>query len=247
MKNREITFKELKGMVGKAGKKLPSAKKLMEQLDEGEDKILLSASENGAEISVCESGCILYTRDKRSTVYAVSRCTHIWNEIAELDEGFKEDYRAQGLETKTTMVGGKEKNYLCIPEKQYEDLPWFIPICCICEERLAHNQESREEYYSEFAIDGDGNDWNNALSVPDYLTEMSQVEEEKEAEEKKKRDLERLREVLQMLTPRQREIVQFIFANPGMKEREVAEHFGITQQAVNKIFKTGMKNLVKNF
>lgn len=241
------TFKELKALVGKAEGKLPSAKSLKERTD-----AIAHEVQGNAEATVFLSGHILYTKEtmsetiseghivpakvKHSAVYTIERCKEMKMDFyGEMDAETAEDYRQQGLIVKDGC--------LYIPERMYEHKPWFVVVSMFCEERLDHNQESREEYRSEFSLDNDGNDWDKHTWVEDPLTRMIAEEDAKEDE----RDLERLREVKAKISPRQLEIVEYKFAHEDMSEKEIGKHFGISQQAVHKNWVAGVKNLTKKF
>ena len=56
----------------------------------------------------------------------------------------------------------------------------------------------------------------------------------------------KLYEAIAKLTPRQQEMVKMIYFE-GMAEQEVANHYGITQQAVNNAVKKILKHLKKIF
>jgi len=229
------TFKEIKKLVGTTEGRLPSAKSLQDRKD-----VVVHEVRGGTEATVFSTGHILYTREERSTVYTVDRCKEMKSDFyGEMDAETAESYRQQGLVVK----GG----CLYLPESVYEELPWFEVISMICEERLDHNEESRQDYYTDFSLDNDGNDWDEHTWVEDLLTQMIAEEDAKEAAEQNERDLARLREVKKEISPRQLEIVEYKFAHMGLSEKKIGEHFGISQQAAHKSYAAGMKNLAKKF
>lgn len=222
------SFKELKELVGKAEGRLPSAKSLKDRED-----IVVHEECDGAAATVFSTGHILYTREEHSTVYTVERCRKMETQTdGKIDAETAESYRQQGYEV--------ENGCLYISEKFYENLPWFEVISMICEERLDHNQESREGSHTDFSLDNDGNDWDEHTWLPDFVEEMfrQQDEEEKDAENHKKLML-----ALDSLTEKQRMVVKLYFGKEGMTEKKVADKLGISQQAVHKSLAAAVRKI----
>lgn len=232
---RNLTFKQLKEMVGKvpAGK-MPGKKQVLEVAGE----VLFTGMVGGADVTIYKSGYIVYSRGENTTVFAVDRCEYVADETQEDDKDMLAGLVEQGFEIKHF---GK-KTFICTPARFYEDCPWDMVIGQICDHRLDHNQEERENSKIEFRIENDS--WDPALSVPDFV-EARMKEEEEEA--KKISDSKRLAAAKQKLTDRQLEIVEKYYSTPGMTEQKLADELGITQQGVHKILAAAITKLQKNF
>ena len=213
MKN--LTFGELMNLVPTTkNEKLPTIKQMKERDPE---EILMQ--EMG--VVLFKDGFFLYTRDGRSTVSGVDRCMGIPCEVTE-GEG-KNAYNR-------TMT---------VPEEECKQMEWYWPLMIMGDRRLDHNQEERENSKIEFHADGDGDDWDSALVVPDFTELMMGEQEELELHTK-------LIAALEALPERQREAVNLYFYK-NMKQEDVAKEMGISQPGVVKTLKKAYANLKKQF
>lgn len=258
MKNSSInpatlTYRQLKELVPEAPRKKMTAKKL-----EGEE-ILFTAHVDGADITIYKNGFLKYTviddgGKPHNTVYSVHRCKQIVFQMGFSEEERQEAWDCSGMANAVAyrFIDGKLVKLHYIYEKEYLDLPWWFPIVTICEERMRHNADSREEYRTEFSMDGGSEDedgeetdeiWNPELSYDPF-------KEREEAEEKAERDREnhkRLMAAMKTLTEIQFKTVNLFYSNPGVTQKELAKEMGVDQSTFNRNLQGAMKKLKKNF
>ena len=150
------------------------------------------------------------------------------------------------------MIDGRLMKLHIIKEHRYLDGPWWFPITVVCEERMRHNQDSREEYKSDFSMDGnyegeDGGEtsenWNPELSC-DPINEWIDAEDKKEKDAQNHR---KLMEGLKSLTEIQRRTVDLYYSNPGITERALAKELGVDQSTVHRNLQAALKKLRKFF
>ena len=237
------TYGELKTLVPEAPRKKMTAKKL-----EGEE-ILIKERIDGADVTVFKNGYILYTKfsddgTPHSTVYSVHRCNRI---IFPMNFSKSErenvwDFKALASEITYRIIDGKLVKFHIIHEKEYLDLPWWLPVTTICEERIRNNQSDREEYRSMFSLDGD-EVWAQEL-------EYDPIEDWIEAEDKKEKDREnheKLMRGMKALTEIQRRTIDLYYSNPEITERQVAKELGVNQSTVHRNLDAALKKLKKFF
>jgi RNA polymerase sigma factor (sigma-70 family) len=260
MKNHEnqidttnLTYRQLKELVPEALRVKMTAKKLENE------EVLFSEHVDGAKITIFKSGYLTYTviddyGKPHSTVYSVHRCKQIIFPVSFSEDERKDawDYSALADAISYRMIDGKLTKLHIIKEDRYLDGPWWMPICVICEERMRHNQSSREEYKSEFSYDGgsvneDGEEtdevWNPELGY-------DPIEDWIEEQDKKERDAEnhrKLMEGMKSLTEIQRRTVDLYYSNPGITERALAKELGVDQSTVHRNLQAALKNLRKFF
>lgn len=213
-----LTFAQLKAMVPgtKDNGKLPSYKKLMEMRPE----VLLAAEDGDLMITVYSNGYYIASRNGYVTVYSVDRCSSI-------------EYR---FDDGSSMI---------VPESEYEDGSWLMPLNLVADHRLEDSANHRESYNHEFSIEGNGsNDWTEELSVPDYATQIEFQELEELIEELHQKRLGLLEEAMAKLTERQSQVVELYFRK-GMSQRQVAAELGIGNTTVQAALEGAMKKLKK--
>ena len=237
----DISYRELKNLVPETPKGKMIAKKL-----EGEE-ILIKERIDGADVTIYKNGYILYTKysddgTPHSTVYSVHRCNRVVFKVSfSLHEREDEwDCSALANEIAYRVIDGNLTKLHIIHEKEYLDLPWWLPVTTICEERIRNNQNSREEYRSEFSLDGNEDDvWTSELaynSIEDWIEE-----------EEKKENHEKLMAGMKDLTEIQRKTVDLYFSNYGITERQVAKELGVDQSTVHRNLQAALKKLKKFF
>lgn len=217
------TFKDLRIAVGSTKGKLPTAKALNQRKD-----ILLQATQDDALLTVYSSGHILYQKGLRTTVFTVERCKSMNYKVYEMDEKTKESYRNQGFEI--------QGNILSIPEREYENEPWFKPLFLIGEEVIFENEERIYYYHAPVSIAGDGSDWNERLRIEDPF----------KFETTRELQIAFLKDAMDSLTPKQMNAVQLYYYQ-GMTELEIANMLGISHQGVHKLLSLALKKLQKIF
>ncbi len=97
-----------------------------------------------------------------------------------------------------------------------QDASWELPVFMAGEERLAHNREKREDYHTGFHLNGEDFRLGEEREEEDEITKC-------------------VREAMESLTDRQREVFLLRYDRTGkigMKEKEIAELLGISQQGV---------------
>ena len=217
--------------------KLPGAKKVADM-----DDVVLVCEEGSTKIEAHKCGYILYTQNGRSTVFTLEHCKLIPTETVEMSEENRKDYEEQGFKVLSWIVNGRKQNVICLTDDTFLDLDWTAPLHYVGESRLEHNANSREDYRSDFAMNGDGTDWDKHLWVPDFVEEIERQEEE---EKKYIDERVRLHAAKKMLTERQQEIVKKHYYE-DKTQQTIAEELGISQQAVSKTVLASLKNLRKN-
>lgn len=198
---KETTFKELKKLVGstKGLAKLPTAK----ELRNSDEEIVFDGDVAGAHFIIYKSGLFIYSRSVYATVYAVDRCTEIEYPCVYADEGGLNVTAGCKHRVKTDRDGQKHL-IMIVPETEYMNGPWAMPLDVVGTHRLDHNSDSREQSHSDFSLSNDGTDWENKAVTPDF----TDIQEAEEREEELCRKLE---EVKKKLTDKQREVIQHAF------------------------------------
>ena len=251
---KEMSFRELKELVPEA----PRCKMTVKKLED--EEVLFFEEVKGAEITIYKNGYLVYTLrddhgDAHSTVYSVHRCSQIVFKLNYSKEEHDEAWDCSALADRVTyrMIDGQLVKLHIIDEENYLDEPWWMPICVICEERIRHNQSSREDYYSAFSLDedreneegeGTSENWNKALAGPDTCEEWI---EKQAKQEEKNNNLKKLAEAMKSLTDIQRQTVELYFSNPGITERELGKQLGVNQSTAHRNLQAALKNLRKFF
>ena len=248
----DLTYRKLKAMVPEANGTV-SAKKLKDA------EVLLKENVDGAEITVYKNGYLTYTRMDgsgcpRTTVWSVSRCSELLFPVNFSDEERTEAWDCSALahEVAYREIDGRLTKLHIVKEEAYLDMPWWLPVTVICEERLDRNSESRGEYHREFSIDDvfenadggkSGGIWNTALAS-DQISDWMEAQDKAETD---KRNHEILMEGLSSLTDIQRKTVALYFSNPGITERAIAKELGVNQSTVHRNLSSAIKKLKKYF
>ena len=246
MKNFKIndatTFAELKAMFPetKKGKK-PTAKGLMEN-----GTAVHTESSHGADIVIYENGYLTYSRDDRTTVASIWECSKLYFEVEPIDEEL-EHLSEYGIEKYYDRDQEKLRFFRVVSD--VDNLPWQLPICMFCDDKLMRNQESREQYRSRYSIDGKkGEDWTldyvweEGLKVEDFVEKAFEA---MTLEDFKQELLEKLRGAMTHLTDKQKDVLLAYYAEDDNTDAAVGRLFNISQQGVNKHRKAGFNKLVK--
>ena len=258
MKNNSIdtinlTYHQLKELVPEAPRKKMTAKKL-----ENEEK-LFSEHVDGADITIYKNGFLVYTvhddnGKPHSTTYSVHRCKQIVFQVNFSEEERQDAWDCSGMANRVAyrFIDGKLVKLHYIFEQEYLDLPWWFPVVTICEERMRHNADSREEYRSEFSIDGGSEDEDGEETDEVWNPELGydQIGEWIEEEDKKEKDRENHKKLMagmKTLTEIQRRTVDLYYSNPGITERSLAKELGVDQSTVHRNLQAALKNLRKFF
>ena len=236
---KETTFKELKKIVGstKGMKKLPTEKALRESKEE----IVFDGDVADAHFTIYRNGLFIYSRDGHGTVYAVDRCTEIEYPCT-YDEEFGANATAGRTHRFSTDRQGRRCLIICVPEQEYMDKPWTMPLDVIGSHRLDHNQESREESHCDFSLDNDGGDWEQNACAPDFVDELEEKDEESEL-------LKMLAEAQEGLTDCQKKAIQLRFftkTGENMTQSEMAGQMGCSQPMARNHLEAALKKIRKN-
>ena len=248
-----LTYRQLKELVPEAPRKKMTAKNL-----EGEE-ILFTEHIDGADITIYKNGFLKYTvvddnGKPHNTVYSVHRCRQIVFQVNFSEEERQDAWDCSGMANAVAyrFIDGKLVKLHYIYEKEYLDLPWWFPVTTICEERMRHNADSREEYRSDFSMDGgseneDGEEtdevWNPELSYDPF----KEREEAEDKAEKDRENHERLQAALKTLTDIQFRTINLFYSNPGVRQKDLAKEMGVDQSTFNRNLQGALKKLRKNF
>ena len=242
-----LTYRELKELVPEA----PGVKRTARQL-EGEE-VLFEEVVYGAKIRIFKNGYLTYTAyaedgTPHSTAYSVHRCRQITFSVGFSEEERNEawDYGALADAVTYRVVDGQLSRIHIIHEDRYLDGPWWRPISFICEERLRDNANSREEYRSEFSIDGDDEDeenWNPAFAC-DPINDWIEAEDKRNQDRK---NHETLMAAMKSLTDIQRRTVDLFYSNPEATTRELGKEMGVDHSTFSRNLNAALKKLRKYF
>lgn len=233
---KETTFKELKKLVGSTKElaKLPTAK----ELRSSDEKIVFEGDVAGAHFIIYKNGLFIYSRNGHATVYAVDRCTEIEYPCVYADEGGLNV--TAGCEHRVKTDRNNQKHLIMIvPETEYMNGPWAMPLDVIGTHRLDHNMDSREQSHSDFSLSNDGTDWENQTVTRDFTDVQEEVEREEEL-------CRKLAEAKKKLTDKQKEVIQHAFyEDPDQTQAEMARKMNCSQPMVHKHLDAALRNLRK--
>jgi len=188
------------------------------QLRKKANLLLRRETESGV-IEIYDNGFFTFEECGRPTVFGVDRCEH------------PETY---------TYSGKKESG---MDNQDFSPYPWELILESAGCARLAHNADSRDEYQSGISMDAPESENNIALSIrPEH--EIREEEEEMAAWKEKR--LARLRNSMEKLTERQREVLVLYYVKE-MTQEEIAEKLDVRQQSVLDVLKAGRRKMQKNF
>ena len=118
-------------------------------------------------------------------------------------------------------------------------------LACYGEMRLAHNQESREEYHTDYHLNDDGNDWTKQANTDVDIVEK-QIIDEPFNEQIRDANLNKLHNAMSKLTLKQREVIQKMYYEKK-KTSKVAKELGIDRKTVKEHHESALKKLRKYF
>lgn len=227
----ELTYRQLKELLPDTPKgKLPTAKEL------AECEVFLSERAADADITIYKNGYLTYSRDGFTTVYSVHRCERMQYQFGYTSWERNEGWKTADSPVEYRVVNGSPTKIQYVEEKYYADSPWWMPIVCICEERIQNNEYKRISHSDEFHIEDDGNDWNPALVVDG--PENKTIENEKRAE-----NMAMIKKAISQLTKVQQQTILVYFFEPDMTERKVARMLGVSCIAVHKTLQAALNKL----
>lgn len=121
---------------------------------------------------------------------------------------------------------------LGITEDEFDEMDWAVRLLIEGEDRLIHNQNAIGEYWMS-AYGDDANDWGVTEDPTEGIVDMMAYS-----------DL--LKEVMEVLTPRQRLVVSMRYMEEYTLQ-QIADHLGISHQAVSTTLNDAKKKVQKNF
>ena len=157
-----LTYAELKKLVpNTTGQKLPTAKRLKET-----GEILFSVQDGTTLITIYQNGFLAFTQPDetaklRTTVFAVDRASQIVYKCGCSKEEYDEGWEFGSCKVGYKMEKGGMVRLHIVPEAEFANAHWTFPISHICEERLLHNGDSREQSHIEFKLDDES--WDQPL------------------------------------------------------------------------------------
>ena len=237
---KETTFKELKKVVSSTKElaKLPTAK----ALHNSDAEIVFEGDVVGAHFIIYKNGLFIYSRGEHSTVYAVDRCSEIEYSCVYTDEGGLNVTAGCNHRVKIERDGQKHL-IMIVPETEYMNYSWVMPLDVVGNHRLEHNMDSREESHSEFSLDNNGTDWENKAVTPDF----TDVQEAEEREERKEELCRKLAEAKKKLTVKQNEVIQHAFyEDPDQTQEAIAKKMNCSQPMVHKHLEAALGKLRRN-
>lgn len=126
-----------------------------------------------------------------------------------------------------------------VEEAEYIDSPYFIGLLINGENQWERNAERRNGYHHGIYLDYDDSDWCDESSVPSAEDEVMEQEDERE-------EHERLRQAMDKLTDRQREIVNLYYFQK-MTQEEIAKRLGTSRPNITQTIKRCVDLLKQNF
>lgn len=238
-----LTYAELKKLVPSTeGQKLPTAKRLKET-----GEILFSLQDGSMLITIYKNGFLAFTQPDetaklRTTIFAVDRASQIVYKCACSKEEYEEGWEFGSCKVAYRMEKGGMVRFHIVPEEVFQDSHWSFPITHVCEERLLHNGDSREQSHIEFAMDDES--WDEALVEPDFVETRMKEEED---EERRRWEHDMLEAAKATLTDVQRRTIDLYYGYGGMTEASVAELLGTSQQNVHKNLAAAIRKMKKFF
>ena len=108
----------------------------------------------------------------RTTVFAVDRCKQIIYKFGCSDEEYEDAWEESSDDMKIgfRIENGRLVKLHIISERVYTDSNWLFPVSHICEERLRHNGDVREDSHIEYRF-GDES-WENALVEENFVDRL---------------------------------------------------------------------------
>lgn len=238
-----LTYTELKKLVpSTTGQKLPTAKRLKET-----GQILFSVQDGATLITIYQNGFLAFTQPDetaklRTTVFAVDRASQIIYKCGCSKEEYEDGWEFGSCKVGYKMEKGGMVRLHIVQEAEFANAHWTFPISHICEERLMHNGDSREQSHIEFNLDDES--WDSALVEPDFVETRMKEEED---EERRRWEHDMLEAAKATLTDVQRRTIDLYYGCGGMTEASVAELLGTSQQNVHKNLAAAIRKMKKFF
>ncbi len=207
------TYGDLKKALPATGTaRVPGIKQLQEKA-----RVLLHKETETGVIEIYDNGFYTYKECEKLTVFGVDRCER----------------------PETYAYSGKRETGMENPD--FSPYPWELILESAGAARLTHNEESREENYTEISIDAPESENNIVFSV---RPEHEVREEEDDAVEWRAAKFKRMQAILAGLTEKQREAIMLKRAE-GLTQEQIADKMGISRTAVRKHLSYAEKKIEK--
>ena len=165
--------------------------------------VVLHAQTESGVLEVFDNGFYTYMENGHATVYAVDRCNVL------------EWYSCTG-----------EK--LTSEDANVSELPWTMPLEIAGYNRLEHNGDSRQDSKADYSLNAPASDNNLLFSVRPAHELQEEAKEELEYRTKR---VSQVKEALNSLTKRQREILLMFYVD-RLTQEAIAERTGLSRLAV---------------
>ena len=234
LKEKVTTLEELKAIMPgtKKYKRVPGIKQLqdMEDLEVYDQYSMFDAN-----VIIYSNGFISYEKKDCCTVFALDRWEYIYYPSAY--ENSKNSKRKKSI---MASVFPGEKVYY----KDLKDCNYTLAICLIGEYRIENNANAKDEYYVDFHLDNDGDDWCSSACTPDFVDQVEKYRERFNKEKQEEENMLLLKKNAYRLTVRQREVLK-ILVKTNLDHTKAAHILGTTQANVSKIKGAAIKKYQK--
>ncbi len=180
--------------------------------------VVLHARTESGVLEVFDNGFYTYMENGHATVYAVDRCNVL------------EWYSCTG-----------EK--LTSEDTNVSELPWTMPLEIAGYNRLEHNGDSRQDSKADYSLNAPASDNNLLFSVRPAHELQEEAEEEMEYRAKR---VSQVKEALNSLTKRQRDILLMFYVDK-LTQEAIAERTGLSRLAVRTHLERAEKKFRKFF
>ena len=124
-----------------------------------------------------------------------------------------------------------ERKIAVVEENFFDDQPWYVKLILEGEDRLWRNRETREH--------------NNCISYSCISEEWCELADKRQCLLERMIAEETVRELMNLLTERQRQMIQRIYFQQ-QTQKEVSHELGITVPAVSKCISQAMQKMRNN-
>ena len=124
-----------------------------------------------------------------------------------------------------------ERKIAVVEENFFDDEPWYVRLILEGEDRLWRNRETREH--------------NNCISYSCISEEWCELADKRQCRLERMMAEETVRELMNLLTERQRQMIQRIYFQQ-QTQKEVSHELGITVPAVSKCISQAMQKMRNN-
>lgn len=247
-----LTFGELKAaMPSTANLRTPTEKQFREK------EPLFIVMDGEVQVSVFPDGFVVYTRPdsnhvNRSTVFAIDRIEYINYKFGATKEEYEdfvnetEDWTFRKNKVKFAFSGNGYTRIHSVPESEFQDCFWLLPISMIGDDKLDANGNNREEYHIEYHLEDE--ERNEEIATPSTEEVLKARDEALEEAADMEKKLAILREAMETLTEKQRRVVKlYYYSGKVTTEAKVAKEIGTSQENVHKTLAASIKKLRKHF